>query len=396
MPSLSETNLRFAKQFFDRASECMVSGDLTTFDLDEAQIIHGAEIAEELKDYQLLSLYVKSLGNYWVGTSTSGQIYYKRFAASALKTPDLSLVDRNEILSNLAAIEESDGHYSVAIEYLKDMLKSMIGSSNIHDHRDLAQVVRRMMGLANSINDYEGLEQVLLQVLQRAIDSRDLKQQVDILLQLITLPVVKNDHSKLTEYINQGLTLATQIGYKLGVVDNIRAQASLYLAQKQFDEAKQQFLLAIDLARDINDRSRVSEIEKQLNLLAKKVFISYNHADQVFVKKLARDLQKAGLSVWWDEWEVKVGDSIIEKVSNGITTSAHLMVILSPSSVNSSWVQREVSSALMEQLAREKGITILPVLLKDCDIPILLKDIRWADFRKSYKAGKAELLRALK
>lgn len=396
MPSLREVKLRFAKRYFDRASECMVSGDLTTFDLDEVNVIRGAEIAEELHDYQLLSLYVKSLGNYWVGTSTSSKIYYKRFATSALKNPDLSLVDRNEILSNLATIEESDGHYSVATEYLKDMLKSMIGSSNIHDHRDLAQVVRRMMGLAVSLNDYEGLEQVLLQVLQRAIDSRDLKQQVDILLQLITLPDVKKDHSKLTEHINHGLALAYQIRYKVGIIDNVRALASLYLAQKRFNEAEQQFMLAIDLARGIDDMSRVREIEKQLKLLPKKVFISYNHADQVFVKKLARDLQKAGLSVWWDKWEIKVGDSIIEKVSEGITTSAYLLVVLSPSSVNSPWVQLEVNSAKMKQLAQKRDITILPVLLKDCDVPMILTDIYWADFRKSYKSGKAELFRALK
>lgn len=396
MRSLREVKSRFAKYYFDRTSECMVSGDLTTIDADEVNIIRGAEIAEELHDYQLLSQYVKSLGNYWVGRSTSSKRYYQRFATSALKNPDLSLVDRNEILSNLATIEESEGHYSVAIEYIKDILKSMIGSSNIHDHRDLAQVVRRMMGLAVSLNNYEGLEQVLLQVLRRANDSQDLKQQVDILLQLITLPDVKKDHSKLTEHINHGLALAKQIGYMVGIIDNGRAIASLYLAQKQFEKAKEQFQLAMDLARAISDKYRVSEIEKQLQLLSKKVFISYNNADRLFVKRLAGDLKKAGFSVWWDEWEIKVGDSIIKKVSEGITTSAYLIIVLSPTSVISSWVQREVNSALMEQLAKEREITILPVLLKDCDIPVLLKDIRWADFRKSYESGKAELLKALK
>lgn len=100
--------------------------------------------------------------------------------------------------------------------------------------------------------------------------------------------------------------------------------------------------------------------------------------------------------MWWDEWEIKVGDSIIQKVSDGIRGSAHLVVLLSPSSVKSDWVKREIGSALMRQLSAEKDIAPLPGLIADCEIPVLLRTIKYADFRQAYKAGFGALLEVLR
>jgi len=129
--------------------------------------------------------------------------------------------------------------------------------------------------------------------------------------------------------------------------------------------------------------------------MPKKVFISYNHHDRKFVEKLANDLTKGGVTVWWDEWEINIGDSIFQKVSDGIKTSAYLAVVLSPASVQSNWVNREVGSATMRQLSEKRSITILPLLVTDCEIPVLLGEIKWADFRSDYKSGLKNLLKTL-
>jgi hypothetical protein len=99
--------------------------------------------------------------------------------------------------------------------------------------------------------------------------------------------------------------------------------------------------------------------------------------------------------VWWDEWEINVGDSIIQKVSEGIKSSSYLVVVLSPHSIQSNWVQREVGSAMMRQLSKERSITILPLLVTDCEIPVLLSEISYADFRNDYKSAFKKLLKAL-
>jgi len=90
-----------------------------------------------------------------------------------------------------------------------------------------------------------------------------------------------------------------------------------------------------------------------------------------------------------------VGDSIIQKVSDGISGSAYLIAVLSPNSVKSAWVQREIGSVLMKQLQIDKNITILTLLLADCEVPVLLREIKWADFRSDYDGGLMSLLEVL-
>lgn len=124
------------------------------------------------------------------------------------------------------------------------------------------------------------------------------------------------------------------------------------------------------------------------------IFISYSHADRQFVAKLASDLLKQRIRVWWDEWEIKVGDSLLQKIQEGISTSSYLGVVLSPNSVNSAWVQEELNTALVRQL-KEKRVVVLPILLQDCQIPPFLMDKFYADFRTDYESGLANLVRSL-
>lgn len=125
------------------------------------------------------------------------------------------------------------------------------------------------------------------------------------------------------------------------------------------------------------------------------VFISHSSQDKSFVDRLAADLEVAGLDVWYDKWEIKVSDSIVQKINEGLSESDYLVVVLSPNSVESAWVQQELSSALMSSLS-ERGIIVLPVLYQDCEVPYLLRDRRYADFRSDYQAGLQSLLYVLR
>lgn len=168
------------------------------------------------------------------------------------------------------------------------------------------------------------------------------------------------------------------------ILDSYRVLAALQHEDKQLRE------MAVKLHQ--TSRGSVSVLEKKM---PKKIFISYSHRDRDFVKKLADDLKKKGISVWWDEWEINVGDSIVQRIEDGIKTSAFLAVVLSPDSVKSNWVKREVGSATMRQLSEKRSITVLPILVTECEIPILLSDIKYADFRSDYKLGLKGLLRTL-
>lgn len=122
-----------------------------------------------------------------------------------------------------------------------------------------------------------------------------------------------------------------------------------------------------------------------------RVFVSYTRADRSFASRLAVDLTRAGLNVWYDRWEILPGDSIVDKIDGALRAHDCLLVILSPEALQSQWVRRELSSSLMRHLAGKK-VRVTPVMSSQCEMPALISDVRYADFTKSYESGFAELL----
>lgn len=125
-----------------------------------------------------------------------------------------------------------------------------------------------------------------------------------------------------------------------------------------------------------------------------RVFLSHSTQDKEFVEQLAVRLQEAGLDVWYDKWEIKIGDSIAERINDGITRADFLVVVLSKNSVKSKWVRREIDAALAADI-EGKGAFILPVLVEKCPVPPLLSGKRYASFHDSPDKAFQELLEAL-
>lgn len=123
------------------------------------------------------------------------------------------------------------------------------------------------------------------------------------------------------------------------------------------------------------------------------IFISYSHQDKDFVDQLAAQLVRNRVYVWLDRWELHVGDSITSRVEDAITSASALLVILSKSSVESSWCRREINSGLIREL-EERRVVVLPVLVEDCAIPLFLRDKIYADFRTDFDDGLRTVLEA--
>lgn len=118
------------------------------------------------------------------------------------------------------------------------------------------------------------------------------------------------------------------------------------------------------------------------------IFISHTWKDKPFARRLASDLVQLGARVWIDEAEIKLGDSLIEKIRTGIDDVDYLAVVLSPDSVASSWVQREVDIAMTQEI-EGKQVKVLPLLYRDCDLPWFLKGKLYADFSKPDRYSSA-------
>jgi len=88
-----------------------------------------------------------------------------------------------------------------------------------------------------------------------------------------------------------------------------------------------------------------------------QVFISYSHKDREYAHKLANELKRQGIETWFDDRTDQQGKW--PRVNQeGLDTCSTLIVVMSPDSHKSDWVQNEV------RYATEKKKTILPILLE--------------------------------
>lgn len=121
-----------------------------------------------------------------------------------------------------------------------------------------------------------------------------------------------------------------------------------------------------------------------------QVFISYSRKDIKFARRLAGDLEKAGFDVWWDVSDLKGGDDWVRFIPAAIEASQYFVVLLSPNSIQSEWVEKEYSYAIRH---RKK---IVPAMIKQCRVPFALHTINYVDFiNVDYATGANKLLDAL-
>lgn len=127
------------------------------------------------------------------------------------------------------------------------------------------------------------------------------------------------------------------------------------------------------------------------------VFLSHTKADKAFVRRLRDDLTKAGVRVWFDEAEIQLGDSLTDKIAEGLKLSRFIAMVLSSKSISAPWVKKELEIAMTREI--EGGeVVVLPLLYEKCDIPAFLKGKLYADFTDTatYDAALAQLLHRLR
>lgn len=111
-----------------------------------------------------------------------------------------------------------------------------------------------------------------------------------------------------------------------------------------------------------------------------QIFISHNWNDKPIARRLARDLSAKGIGVWIDEAEIKLGDSLIAKIRDGIDKVDYLIVLLSKYSIESEWVKKEVEIAMNQEI-EGKRVKVVPILLDNVDLPGFLKGKLYGDLR---------------
>ena len=108
-----------------------------------------------------------------------------------------------------------------------------------------------------------------------------------------------------------------------------------------------------------------------------RLFISYSHRDQQFVLALVEELRSRGASIWIDQVDLVVGDSLIQRIGSAIEEGDFVVAVISSSSIESPWCQKELSLAVTHGV-NEKRVNVLPIRLEEVAMPAFLQDVLYA------------------
>jgi len=127
-------------------------------------------------------------------------------------------------------------------------------------------------------------------------------------------------------------------------------------------------------------------------------FVSHDSRDKADVaRKVASGLQRLMCPVWYDEYSLKVGDSLRESIEYGLKTCRKCILILSPQFLsNGGWTKREFDSIFTREILERQKL-VLPVWYgvqqqQVFDYSPSLLNIKGLDW---YQLGEAEVCRQL-
>lgn len=91
------------------------------------------------------------------------------------------------------------------------------------------------------------------------------------------------------------------------------------------------------------------------------VFLSHAYEDREFARAIADGLSEKGVRVWFDEFELHVGDSLRRSIDKGLSKSRYGIVVLSPNFFAKEWAQKELDALVARETQKKK--VILPIWL---------------------------------
>ena len=118
------------------------------------------------------------------------------------------------------------------------------------------------------------------------------------------------------------------------------------------------------------------------------MFLSYHSGDADWVATLKTRLESKGIRVWLDSEQIRPGNLFPGTLARAIGAVQCVVIVLSPGSVASAWVEEEYSLALAHRCR------IIAALVDDVEPPGFLAGRTWVDFRdeNEFEAGLDQLV----
>ena len=144
------------------------------------------------------------------------------------------------------------------------------------------------------------------------------------------------------------------------------------------------------------------------------LFLCHNRADKDWVRTLAEHIESETfdgtphgrpLRVFFDEWDIDVGQNVLVKINHGLSVSRYVAVIISPEFLEAAWPTLEWTHVVADDPINRKG-RLIPLFYRDysealqkrAELPAPLKTFNWLDFRKpgNFKRNYQRLIRKVR
>jgi hypothetical protein len=124
-----------------------------------------------------------------------------------------------------------------------------------------------------------------------------------------------------------------------------------------------------------------------------EAFLSHSSKDHAFVKRLGATLIGHGVPVWYSEVNILGAQQWHDEIGKALDRCDWFILVLSPHSVKSKWVKRELQYVLQDDRYTDR---IMPISFKACDTKLLswtLASLQSVDFTKDFHSGCRDMLR---
>lgn len=128
-------------------------------------------------------------------------------------------------------------------------------------------------------------------------------------------------------------------------------------------------------------------------MMLREVFLSHSSLDGEFVNTLADALRRHGVPTWHSRTDILGAQQWHDEIGSALKRCDWFALVLSPNSVDSLWVKRELIFALQQNRFADK---IVPILYRPCDFERLswvLPSFQFVDFSGPFEQGCRGLLR---
>ena len=130
------------------------------------------------------------------------------------------------------------------------------------------------------------------------------------------------------------------------------------------------------------DTGSIETMSTQATPDVPRVYLAHASEDhETLAKPLAEVLMAQGIDVWFDEWEIRAGDSLRRKMEEGLANCTHFVVLLTPNSLHKPWVETEVDAGFIRAVGGESRFIGIRADVGVNDLSPFMRTLRCPELR---------------